>query len=275
MCPDASPLPGACPVASTADRGGHGEARPAAVDLYIAPLTWEEPCDLKVILTRDGVTYGEDETSSDRDVDGILWERWGGTPTATRERRWSEHYPVRQYASMDGLLCAGCGRETDHEPGRGRRWILPAEPDADVDWSQPLKTTTPPLCRACTLTKPSRCEVLREGFVELRVREAELVGVRGTLYSPTAPPRRREFVSFDHPDISRIVAQQLVRELRGAVVERVYVPTGAVQGTCPESGSAAGLLPPPTPPTRPPTEGWMRQPPGGAVATTCHQGSVA
>ncbi|MCZ1012222.1 hypothetical protein [Streptomyces lydicus] len=224
MCPDASPLPAACPVASAADRGSRGKAQPAALDLFIAPLTWEEPCDLQVFLTHEGVTYGGAETSSDRDVDGILWERWGGTPTATSERRWSEHHPVRQYASMERLLCAGCGRETDHEPGLGRRWILPADPAASVDWTQPLQTTTPPLCSDCALTKPWLCERLRDGFVELRVREAELVGVRGTLYSPTAPPRRREFVPFDHPDIRRIVAQQLVREVRGAVVVRLGAP---------------------------------------------------
>ncbi|MER7870613.1 hypothetical protein ABTZ90_26690 [Streptomyces cellulosae] len=51
-----------------------------------------------------------------------------------------------------------------------------------------MRTAIPPMCEPCSESAPRLCPRLRDGHVLLRVREAELIGVRGTLYPRPGRP---------------------------------------------------------------------------------------
>ncbi|MYR55391.1 hypothetical protein GTY54_03730 [Streptomyces sp. SID625] len=173
-----------------------------------------------MLIDAGGRVVYADEEPGDRDIDGILWERWGGT--ATGPSMWAEHHPLRQRHVMDHRpRCAMCGGEPDRDE-QGVLWLLEADA-AQQPLTFPLDiiTTTPPVCREDGRRALRECPVLREEAIAVRVRDAELVGVRGTVYSRTAPPQAGQTVLFTDDAIHRVVASQLLRELRGAVRDDV------------------------------------------------------
>ncbi|WP_051791918.1 hypothetical protein [Streptomyces sp. NRRL F-5527] len=187
--------------------------------LFIAPYEGESPCAVAVVFDEDGHIGYVDERPTDRDIDGILWERWGGTQTGPIQ--WSHHRPERQRAVMERPhRCGGCAGEPDHDE-RGVLWLLNANQQAQATLTFPrdIRTATPAMCLQCAERALRACRVLQAGFIALRVRETELVGVRGTLHSPTSPPQADRFVRFDDGAIHRVVARQLMLELRDAELD--------------------------------------------------------
>ncbi|MDQ0765586.1 hypothetical protein [Streptomyces canus] len=187
--------------------------------LFIAPYEEESPCDVEVVFEEDGHIGYVDERPEDRDIDGILWQRWGGTQTGPLQ--WSEHYPDRQRAVMERPhRCGRCTGEPDRDE-RGMLWLLNANQGAQANLTFPrdILTATPAMCRECADRALRACRVLQAGFIALRVPETELVGVKGTLYSPTSPPQADRFVRFDDDAIHRVVARQLMLELRDAELD--------------------------------------------------------
>ncbi|MFD5659864.1 hypothetical protein [Streptomyces hirsutus] len=171
-----------------------------------------------VTVTAFGVAY-EDPVADAiaRDQDGVLWAVCRGTAAGKPEYA-AELHPERQKAAMEGFLCACCKKPAARDD-HGMLWVLPllGEPES---W-EGLRSAIPPMCEACAQTAPRMCPQLREGHVKLRVREAELVGVRGTLYPrPDRPgaPDLDALVFYDYPDLPFVVARQAVRELRHTTV---------------------------------------------------------
>ena len=111
------------------------------------------------------------------------------------------------------------------EPGRrdehGMLWVLPLlDAAVDTHW-EGVHSAIPPLCAACAETAPRLCPRLREGHVQLRVREAEPIGVRGTLHPRPGgqdAPDPDALVLYDSPNLPFVVARQAVRELRRTTV---------------------------------------------------------
>ncbi|MET8696939.1 hypothetical protein ABZV65_30865 [Streptomyces bauhiniae] len=193
---------------------------------YVLPRTGELGPPARVTVTPAGVRYHDpalDETS--RDDDGALWEVRAGAPTGPPAYT-AELHPARQREAMENLLCAGCREPADRGPD-GMLWLLPllgAGPD--TRW-EGVRTAIPPMCAACAEVAPTVCPVLGDGHVELRVREADLIGVRGTLHPrPGEPgdPDPDALVLHDTPDLRFVVARQAVRELRRVTVVRQQRP---------------------------------------------------
>ncbi|MEU0213650.1 hypothetical protein ABZ281_00530 [Streptomyces sp. NPDC006265] len=187
--------------------------------LYIAPYENEFICDVDVRFDERGHIYFLDERPEDRDVDGLLWERWAGTPTGALD--WAAHHPGRQCEVMDGRpLCGVCKGDPDRDE-RGTFWLLHADENTQglLTFPSSITTATPAVCIPCAQHALQACQELQRGFIALRVREAPVIGVRGTLYSPTDPPLPNQVVRFGDDALHRLVARQLMRELINAELD--------------------------------------------------------
>ncbi|MEW1760488.1 hypothetical protein AB0393_28750 [Streptomyces cyaneofuscatus] len=205
--------------------------------LYIAPYEGEFACDVTVLFDANGRVCFADERPEDRDVDGVLWERWEGTPTG--ELDWAAHFPTRQCEVMEGRpLCGVCKGYPDRDE-RGTLWLLHA---GDTPGLRPLPrsitTATPAICIPCARRAVRACQELRRGSVALRVREAPVIGVRGTLYSPTAPPLPDQVVRFEDDALRQLVARQLMRELIDAEIDDTTLMASA-SGPAVAAGTAS------------------------------------
>ncbi|MER7952081.1 hypothetical protein ABTY59_32285 [Streptomyces sp. NPDC096079] len=181
----------------------------------------------ETVVSARGVAYADPTLDTLlRHPDGIPWAACGGTPTGSPAYA-QELHPKRQRAAMEGPQCAGCGYEPARDE-RGTLWLLPLLDDAaDTVW-EGVHTVTPPMCEICKTKATRFCPRLREGHVELRVQEAEKVGVRGTLYPRPGMPGEPDpdaLVLFDTPDEAFVIARGLVRELRGVTVVAFSAPT--------------------------------------------------
>ncbi|MFD4525566.1 hypothetical protein ACFWP7_16900 [Streptomyces sp. NPDC058470] len=211
--------------------------------LYIAPFEGEFACDVTVLFDKNGHVYFADERPEDRDVDGLLWERWGGTPTGSLD--WAAHHPGRQCEVMDGRPMCGVHKGEPDRDERGTLWLLHADENAQalLTLSNSITTATPAVCVPCARRALRACRELQRGFIALRVREAPVIGVRGTLYSPTEPPLPNQVVRFGDDALHRLVARQLMRELINAELDE----TTLTASDFPAPGPAGAVLPGPRP----------------------------
>ncbi|MFE4592255.1 hypothetical protein [Streptomyces laurentii] len=193
--------------------------------MIVAPYENEYRADdSEILICPSGAVSYRDERPDDRTVEGILLRRWAGEPGGPR--RWGEHHTRRQVAAMEFRWCAGCGGRPDVDR-RGMLWVLPAarvRPAGSP--AGPLLVAMPPLCRADAARALRACEELRNGAVALRVTEAEVVGVRGTVYAGAGGTGRArggqpcdEVVLFGDPRVRRVVADQLIREITRAEID--------------------------------------------------------
>ncbi|GGX51772.1 hypothetical protein [Streptomyces noursei] len=212
--------------AATADRATLAEHRLSAEghsQLFIAPHADEWPCDVEVCFDAEGRVCFADEGPDDRDIDGTLWERWSGSPTGPQSL--AEHHPARQRHVMETRRCAVCARDPDRQTD-GVLWLLHAhDVSPSGHWPRDVLTATPAICRNDAQKAIRACHALQDGYVALRVREAELVGVRGTLYTPGAPPQPDQIIRFHEPAIHRVVARQLILRLRDVQLDETTMRT--------------------------------------------------
>ncbi|MFF4575686.1 hypothetical protein [Streptomyces sp. NPDC001410] len=175
-----------------------------------------------MVVTASGVAYADPvQDAISRDLDGVLWAVCGGTTTGRPEYA-AELHPERQRAAMEDLLCACC-KETAAHDERGMLWTLPLLDDMPAGRWEGVLSAIPPMCEPCSDEAPRLCPRLREGHLVLRVREAELIGVRGTLYprpGEQVPLEPNALVLYDSPDLPFVIARQAVRELRSTTVVR-------------------------------------------------------
>ncbi|WP_406281450.1 hypothetical protein [Streptomyces sp. NBC_00209] len=196
----------------------------AARPHFVAPFNGEGRSAVEVLIDSSGRICYADERPTDRDVDGILIERWEGELTGSV--RWGHHVPARQFMAMDNpVKCGGCGGQPDVDE-RGILWMLNVEPGLhDGRLAGSILTATPPFCRRDARRAIQGCDLLREGIIALRVTEADIVGIRGTVYSPNGEtPLRDQVVLFDEPTITRVVANQLLRRLSAYTTDETTLP---------------------------------------------------
>ncbi|MCX4827087.1 hypothetical protein OG883_46470 [Streptomyces sp. NBC_01142] len=216
-------LPTAAHKAPAVDRG-RAETR-----LFIAPYADESISDVKVLFDAHGRVRYADERPSDRCVDGYLWERWEGTQTGGQ--RWSEHHPQRQrHVMRQPPRCGGCSGGADLNE-RGMLWLLNANAGTEqLTFPRDIITATPPMCVPDAHRALRFCRVLREGFIAVRARVAEPIGVKGTVYSPSVPPQEDQLVLFDDSRMDRVVARQVILKLYDAEQDTTTLPTGDGEG---------------------------------------------
>lgn len=193
---------------------------------YVIPRAGEIISHPTPVITPAGVHYADPaQDRLHRDLD-TLWEQCTGTPTGPPQHT-AELHPARQKKAMEELLCGGCqapaARHSD-----GMTWVLPLYDDTPpANWDG-IHTTIPPMCTPCANTAPQWYPRLREGHVELHVREADHIGVHGTLYPrPDHPetPDPHALVPYNSPDLPFIVARHVVRELHRTTLIRLTTPT--------------------------------------------------
>ncbi|MFD4763234.1 hypothetical protein ACFWOJ_31595 [Streptomyces sp. NPDC058439] len=204
--------------ASTVGRG-RAETR-----LFIAPYADEIISDIEVLFDAHGRVRYTDEQPSDRCVDGYLWQRWEGTQTGSQ--RWAEHHPERQrHVMRQPPRCGGCSGEPDVNE-HGMLWLLNADASTEqLTFPCDIITATPPMCVPDAYQALCFCRVLREGFIALRARAAEPIGVKGTVYSPSAPPQDDQLVLFGDSRMDRVVARQVILKLYDAERDTTTLPT--------------------------------------------------
>ncbi|MEV4339103.1 hypothetical protein [Streptomyces sp. NPDC049590] len=189
--------------------------------LYIAPYRDERPCDVEVVFDADGRVCYADEQPGDRCIDGWLWERWEGTQTGGQV--WAGHHPVRQPRVMrNPPLCGGCAKKA-HRDKRGMLWLLHATAKVPPAFPCDITTTTPPMCLDDARWALRNCRS-DGGFIAVRTRDVDVIGVRGTVYSPTQPPQVDELVLLQDPRMDRVVANRMVIRLHDAVLDETTLP---------------------------------------------------
>ncbi|MFF9076089.1 hypothetical protein ACF1A9_27935 [Streptomyces sp. NPDC014872] len=218
-------------------RAPAADCGPAEIRLFIAPYADETVSDIKVLFDEHGRVRYADERPSDRCVDGYLWERWEGTQTGGQ--RWSEHYPERQrHVMRQPPRCGGCAGEADVNE-RGMLWLLNADAGTErLTFPRDIITATPPMCVPDAHQALRLCRALREGFITLRARVAEPIGVKGTVYSPSAPPQEDQLVQFDDSRMDRVVARQLILKLYDADLDTTTLPTSHAKRCDPHDAPA-------------------------------------
>ncbi|MEU2968927.1 hypothetical protein ABZ687_28620 [Streptomyces ardesiacus] len=186
----------------------------------MTPWTGESTTAAPVMVTSAGVAYTDPvQDALARDLDGTLWALCAGAPTG-KPQYGAELHPERQRAAMEGLLCACCRRPAGRNE-HGMLWVLPILDDSVGTRWEGVRSAIPPMCEPCSTSAPLLCPRLRDGHVQLRVREAELIGVLGTLYprpGSQKAPDPDAIVLYDSPDMPFVIARQAVRELRRTTV---------------------------------------------------------
>ncbi|MGA5121328.1 hypothetical protein [Streptomyces pseudogriseolus] len=182
---------------------------------YVTPWTGESTQPAPLTVTASGVAYSDPlKDALARDLDGVLWTLCSGAPRGRPEYA-AELHPYRQRTAMEQLLCACCSRRGSRNQD-GMLWVLPLLDETVQTRWEGVRTEIPPMCEPCSKWVPRLCQRLRDGHVLLRVREAELIGVRGTLYPrPGRPgPADDDALVLRHsPDERFVVARQAVRQL--------------------------------------------------------------
>ncbi|MEU7028872.1 hypothetical protein AB0A60_19550 [Streptomyces sp. NPDC046275] len=149
---------------------------------YVLPRRGEHLLPMDIRVGPAGVSYADPaQDKAARDEDGILWAVCGGPFTGAAEYA-AELHPERERETMQALRCAGGKEHEADRDDRGMLWLLPLLDHAEDTVWEGVRTVVPPMCGFCADAAKVLCPRLREGHVELRVREAEKVGVRGTLY---------------------------------------------------------------------------------------------
>ncbi|MDN3260808.1 hypothetical protein QWJ26_13485 [Streptomyces sp. CSDS2] len=169
-----------------------------------------------MLFDADGRVCYEDELPGDRCVDGWLWERWEGTETGGQ--LWAAHHPARQrYVMRHPPLCGACAEEA-HRDECGMLWLLHATAEVPSAFPCDIITTTPPMCLDDARWALRNCRA-DCGFIAARTRDVDVIGVRGTVYSPTEPPQADELVLFHESRMNRVVANRMVIRLCDAVLD--------------------------------------------------------
>ncbi|SEE84747.1 hypothetical protein SAMN05216483_6771 [Streptomyces sp. 2131.1] len=209
---------------------------------YIIPWAGEITLPEPLMITPGGVFYVDPRVDQrHRDDDSVLWEACGGQQTGPRI--YALLHPGRQPEAMRYLLCATCGGPASRNAD-GMLWLMPllAGPPAEGTTWEGVQTNIPPSCEPCADKATKGCPWLRGGHARLRVREAEQIGVRGTLYprpGQPGPAQDDALVLYDSPDTQYVVARHAVRELSRVFVEAVFTTTLTPSGTaCPYAGVA-------------------------------------
>jgi hypothetical protein len=189
-------------------RGPHGPVP------YVARWSAEELPDAPVVETRQGIAYA-DESSVDRDRNGLLWSRVISRQ-GIGEPLYRQMHPLRQRRAMRRLLCQVCARPADHND-QGTLWLIQDQRGQWPGWPERAQNTHPPLCLRCARIAVKSCPWLKLGHVAVRA-QSFVSGAWGGLYRTGWPELRplladATTLQFGDPRLPWLQADQLVREL--------------------------------------------------------------
>ncbi|MER5482541.1 hypothetical protein ABT024_04905 [Streptomyces sp. NPDC002812] len=176
-----------------------------------------------VVVNDDGIQYEGGLRADQLDpLYDVLWEMWDGPTDGLPV--FGEFDAEVQREAAGRRLCAYCLKRPEIEPGAGALWLLHADPGA-WPWPATIETTTPTICRKHAKLALERCATLRRGYLAVRVREVEPIGVIGTLYTDGGPAGPDERVLFtDTSRLPFVLARYLLLQLRDAVPDSVLHP---------------------------------------------------
>lgn len=187
---------------------------------YITSWT-EEDFPPAAIIERPGRGVGyADETIHDRDRNGVLWIRAMSRPHQG-EPLFAKIHPLRQRRAMRRLLCNVCGSPADRSED-GVLWLLKDHRGDWPGWPAQMAVTEPPVCVPCVRRSVRMCPALRrEGAVAVRVRDAPISGVHGTLYRfDHGRPVALDDVAVAYQDrrVRWVLAAKLVRKIEDCTI---------------------------------------------------------
>jgi hypothetical protein len=189
---------------------------------YITSWSEERDPAYRLVERRGlGIAY-LDETLHDRDDKGVLWYRTPFRP-GHGEPVFGKVHPFRQRRAMRRLLCQVCAGPAD-QTSEGILWLLKDHREDWPGWPENMAVTEPPVCLPCVRIASRLCPALRKGAVTIRVRQAPVSGVRGTLYrrGDLVPVAMDEAtIPYDDPAIRWVRAASLVRELHDCTIVEV------------------------------------------------------
>lgn len=179
--------------------------------------TWSEEKLLPTTIVEHpgaGIAYA-DETLTDRDKYGVLWQRMPSRPGHGRPQFGKVH-SLRQRRAMNRLLCGVCGGPPD-QTDQGTLWLITDFRDDWPDWPEGMAAIEPPVCLPCARLAARACPALRKGHATVRVGQSTVAGVYGIRYQP-GHEADDAIVTFKNPTIRWTCAAQLVRELRDCTI---------------------------------------------------------
>lgn len=189
-------------------RGPHGPVP------YVARWSAEDVLDAPVVETRQGIAYA-DESSVDRDRNGLLWSRVTSRQ-GVGEPLYRQMHPLRQRRAMRRLLCQICAGTADHND-QGTLWLVQDQRHLWPGWPEQAQNTHPPLCLRCARIAVKSCPWLKQGYVAVRA-QSFVSGAWGGLYRTGWPELRplladTTTLQFGDQRLHWLQADQLVREL--------------------------------------------------------------
>ncbi|HEX5404927.1 MAG TPA: hypothetical protein VFX16_21775 [Pseudonocardiaceae bacterium] len=190
---------------------------------YVATWTSEQALTAGIIgRGRQGIGY-VDETSVDRDRDGVLWIRMSLRPGHGRPL-YNQMHPLRQRRAMKRLLCQVCAGPAD-QTSDGHLWLLTDHRQDWDGWPEGSANPFPPVCLACARLSTQLCPPLRRGFVAVRAHSEPhgVVGVQFQADYPLSGLRLAEDdggipVAYNDPVLPWTLATQLTRTLHGCAL---------------------------------------------------------
>jgi hypothetical protein len=190
---------------------------------YVATWTGEQALTTGIIgLGGQGIGYA-DETSVDRDRDGVLWIRMSLRPGHGRPL-YNQMHPLRQRRAMHRLLCQVCAGPADQTED-GHLWLLTDHRQDWAGWPEGSANPFPPVCLACAHLSAQLCPPLRRGFVAVRAHSEPhgVVGVQFQTDYPFPGLRLAEDdggipVVYADPVLRWTLATQLTRTLHGCAL---------------------------------------------------------
>jgi hypothetical protein len=199
------------------------KATPTRPDVvpFVAAWSGEQPFTRKIIYSGRGGIAFSDETHEDRDQHGVLWNG-RAMAQGTGRPEFGDVHPDRQRVAMEFLLCQVCGKSADRD-GDGMLWLVEDHRGDWKDWPNNLLTTHPPICLPCAGKAVEQCPHLIGSNVAVRVRESDVCGVHGRIWSSSAfghpvPTAVKNVVTYGTSAARWVLAGQLVRSLHGCTI---------------------------------------------------------
>ncbi|MEU3171819.1 hypothetical protein ACIF9R_12790 [Streptomyces sp. NPDC086080] len=160
-----------------------------------------------------GIGYA-DETSYDRDADGVLWVRQA-IARGSGKALFPTIHALRQRRAISRMLCQVCGADTLEQDPKRQLFVLK---DVGRPVEEGERTTAAPACPPCALIAVKYCPHLHN-HVAAWVERPLPWGVAGIPYDQRTlqpvPGDDLVMVAYDDPAIRWLVATQLVLSLEG------------------------------------------------------------
>jgi hypothetical protein len=144
----------------------------------------EETVSVNGLISRGGRLAYRDETSEDRDPEGVLWARMS-TRIGEGRPDFGGLHPARQRQAMLEMRCQVCGGPASRTR-TGWLFVMPRprHDEAPRTWPEGERMTAPPVCEPCAAVAMLHCPHLRDP-IAIRARRVRPWGAFGGVFLPT------------------------------------------------------------------------------------------